>query len=103
MELHDSHEPPQTHLTVYLGSASALTPTAVPTAPETAAAQAETDEERVLALLARVGRARRTAVQAELGYGSTKTKRILSAMVSAGLIETTGSGNQVAYRISRGR
>lgn len=101
VELHDSHEPPQTRLTVYLGSASALTPTAASIAPDTATAQTETDEERVIALLARVGRARRTAVQAELGYGCTKTKRILSTMVSAGLIETTGSGNQVAYRLPR--
>lgn len=92
VELSDSHEPPATRLTVHLGDAAALaapTPSAAPAPP--------TDEERVLALLRRLGQARRSVVQAELGYGSTKTKRLLSSMVSAGLVETRGSGNQVTY------
>ena len=51
----------------------------------------------MLELLRRVGEAPRSAVQAELGYGSTKTKRLLSSMVASGLLRSRGAGNRVTY------
>ena len=92
VELADSHEPPSTRLTVHLGDAAALGSPAAP-----AVAAPPTDEERVLELLRRVGEAPRSAVQAELGYGSTKTKRLLSSMVASGLLRSRGAGNRVTY------
>ena len=91
VELSDAHEPPVTRLTVHLGDAAALGSPAAP------AAAPPMDEERVLGLLARVGEAPRSAVQSELGYGGTKTKRLLSSMVARGLLETRGAGNRVTY------
>lgn len=92
VELVEGREPPTTSLTVHLGSASSLGAAAAPASPAP-----PTDEERVLALLRRLGQARRSDVQAELGCGSTKAKRLLSSMAAAGLVTVRGSGNRVTY------
>ena len=92
IELVEGREPPRTHLTVFLGAAASLAPSGGAPSPAP-----PTDEERVLAFLARVGQASRSEVQGELGYGSTKTKRLLSSMAEAGLLAVRGAGNRVTY------
>ena len=61
---------------------------------------ATTEEEKVLALIEKEGRIRRTDVEELLDIGSTKAKYLLASMIEEGLVVVEGVGRGTKYRLA---
>ena len=59
----------------------------------------EAKEQQIVTLLIEMGPLRRGKILEELGLGATRTKELLSGMVSKGLIVPEGSGRARVYRL----
>ena len=99
-ELREAFSPDRTMLTIHLGSAAGGAISTETQQGRLELAPVSADERRVLETLgAASAPLSRADVQRALGCGSTKAKRLLSALVAKGAVETTGSGNRTAYQL----
>ena len=94
--MHVSYDPDCTKLVVPLGTASAFAD-AAPASNPTVLKTPSGARQRVLRYIETHGPSKRVEIQEALGVGSTKAKRLLSAMVAEGLICTEGASNQKVY------
>ena len=99
--LREEFSPDRTLLTIHLGDAAIADTTQQTTGAQASRASMDPDELRVLdAFAAADGPLSRTDVQQMLNCGSTKAKRLLTALVKRGAVQIVGSGNRTAYRLS---
>lgn len=94
--MHVSYDPDCTKLVVPLGTASAFAD-AAPASNPTVLKTPSGERQRVLRYIETHGPSKRVEIQEALEVGSTKAKRLLSAMVAEGLICTEGASNQKVY------
>lgn len=97
--MHVSYDPDCTKLVVPLGTASAFADSTTASGPATLATPSG-ERQRVLSYIETHGPSKRIEIQEALGVGSTKAKRLLSAMVAEGLIRTEGASNQTVYLLA---
>lgn len=91
--LAETHSPDRTELTLWFGGAASSGEDL--TRPESQPFLS--DEDRVMAYVESQGAAKRVAVQDALGFGSTKTKRLLGKLVEEGRLKVRGRSNQITY------
>ena len=97
--MHVSYDPDCTKLIVPLGTASAFADSATASGTATLATPSG-ERRRVLSYIEAHGPSKRIEIQEALRVGSTKAKRLLSAMVAEGLIRTEGASNQTVYLLA---
>ena len=99
--LTEERNPDRTNLTLYLGEASALMPSA--SVSEGAGRLARVSREQaVLDLLGERGYARRVDIEELLGIKNGTAKKLISSMLEKGLISTEGAGRATVYRLADG-
>lgn len=91
-----SYDPDCTKLVVPLGTASAFAESPSTMSPATLKTPSG-ERQRVLRHIETHGPSKRIEIQEALEVGSTKAKRLLTAMVSEGLLRTEGASNQRVY------
>ena len=91
-----SYDPDCTKLVVPLGTASAFAESPSTMSPATLKTPSG-ERQRVLRYIETHGPSKRIEIQEALEVGSTKAKRLLTAMVSEGLLRTEGASNQRVY------